>query len=116
MTEELMASLDVMAYGYEVSVKVNGIDLGFKGGKSESKRLFGADDPMAAEMPPEFRSLACLKPGENRIEVGYKRVPKEDSTGLTIEIHGGTGESAFRFREDPTSDDAPKSVTESFKL
>ena len=119
MADELMAAMDVMAYGYEVAVRINGVDVGIQGGKSESKRLFGADDPMVAQLPAEMKNLACLKSGTNEILVDYKRLPQDDSTGLTIEIRSaeqaGTDACAFRFREDPAEDDAAKSLVESFK-
>ena len=119
MADELMATVEVMAYGYEVTLKVNGVDAGFKGGKSESKRLFGIDDPMVEHLPPEMKNLACLKSGKNHLQIEYKRVPGEDSTGLTVEVRSaaqaGTDECAFRLREDPSDDDAPKSITDSFE-
>jgi hypothetical protein len=119
MADELMAALDVMAYGYKVTVKVNGVDLGFEGGKSESKRLFGADDPMVEQLPPEMKNLACLKSGKNQIEVDYKRT-EEDSTGLTVELRSaeqsGTTECTFRLREEPDAAEASKSVKDSFDL
>jgi hypothetical protein len=120
MADELMAAIEVMAYGYEVTVRVNGVDVGIQGGKSESKRLFGADDPMVAQLPEEMKNLACLKSGKNEIQVDYKRLGQEDSTGLTIEIRSaeqaGTDECAFRFREDPAADEASSNVTESFEI
>lgn len=120
MAEELMAALDVMGYGYEVTVRVNGVDVGVKGGKSEGKRLFGADDPMVAQLPAEMKCLACLKSGKNELQVDYKRLSAEDSTGLTIELRSaeqsGTDQCAFRFREEPDADDGAGSLTESFEV
>ncbi len=86
MAEELMAGLDVMAYGYEVTVIINGTDLGIKGGKSESLRLFGMGSPTAEGLPPEFKRLACLKEGQNEIIVRYKKLPDAKMPSLTINL------------------------------
>jgi hypothetical protein len=119
MADDLAAVLEVMAYGYEVTVKINGTDVGIKGGKSESTRLFGADDPEMADLPPEMKRLACLKPGKNQIEVDYKRGPGDDSTGLTIELRttkqADPNECAFRFREDPDSAASPGHLAGAFE-
>lgn len=121
MSEELMAVINVMAYGYEVSVSFNGIDIGIRGGKSESKRLMEENDPMAPRLPPDMKNLACLKSGENELEIVHKRLKDEDSTGLTIEVKSQeqftNDEYVFFLRED--SDDAgntPKNVTGKFSL
>ncbi len=84
MADELMAGLDVMAYGYEVTVIINGIDVGVKGGKSESLRFFGAEK--AEGLPPEYKKLACLKEGQNEISVKYKKVPDAKMPSLTINL------------------------------
>jgi hypothetical protein len=63
MSEDLMAAIDVMAYGYEVSVSINGIDIGVRGGKSESKRLFGVNHSMVSQLPEQMKNLVCLKSG-----------------------------------------------------
>ncbi len=86
MAEELMAAIDVMAYGYEVKVMINGIDIGIEGGKSEGKRLFGMDSPAVKGLPPEFKNLACLKEGQNEITVTYKKIPDAKMPSLTINL------------------------------
>lgn len=86
MAKEIMAALDMMAYGYGVSVAINGTDLGLKGGHSESVRLFGAGSPTAKTLPPQFAKLACLKSGENEIVVKYSKLPDAQMPSLTIDI------------------------------
>lgn len=120
MGKELMGAIDVMAYGYKVAVLINGIDIGIKGGKSESKRLFGTDHSMASKLPEEMKNLACLKDGINKIQVEYQRLQDVESTGLTIEIRSeekfGMDEYAFRFREDPDENDKPRKLSKSFDM
>ena len=120
MGGDLMGAMDVMAYGYRVAVSINGVDMGVKGGKSESVRLFGTGHSMVSRLLKKMNRLACLKEGANEIRVDYERLKDEDSTGLTIEIKSekqfATDEFAFRLREDPDVGDGPKSVTESFDM
>ena len=120
MGKELMGALDVMAYGYSVTVLINGTDVHITGGKSQSARLFGADDLMAGELPDDMKYLACLKDGANEIQVDFRRLPDEDSTGLTIELKSAeqfaTDECLFRFREEPDAGKESGSLTESFQL
>jgi len=120
MNEELMAAIDVMAYGYEVSVSINGADIGISGGKSQSLRLMGRDHPMASRLPDDMKNLACLQPGENELEIAYKRTPGEDSSGLTIEIKSEeqfrNDEKTFFLRRGPDDDTDAENVTDSFTL
>ena len=120
MSEELMAVIDVMAYGYDVSVSINGLDIGIHGGKSESKRLLGEDDPMASRLPADMKNLACLKSGENELEIVYKRLTDEDFGPMTIEVKSAeqfeNDEHAFFLREDTDDIDKPKNVTGKFSL
>ena len=84
------AALSCMGYGYDVQVRVNGIDLGVKGGKSESKRLFSPADEMVPQIPAEMRKqLVVLKDGANRIEIRFtKKGDKNDSLEVTIHTDG----------------------------
>lgn len=120
MGKDLAGAIDVMAYGYNVVVLINGVDLGIMGGKSESKRLFGTDHSMMSELPEEMKNLACLKAGVNEIQVDYQRLQDVDSTGLTIELRSaeqfGTDECLFHFREDPDKKYESTSMTESFDM
>jgi len=120
MTEELMAVINVMAYGYETSVAINGLDMSIAGGQSESKRLLGQDDPMASQLPTEMKNLACLKSGENEVEVTYKRVGDEVSSGLSIEVKSEeqfrNDEHVFLHKGDPGQDAESKTVTGKFNL
>jgi hypothetical protein len=120
MSEDVMAAIDVMAYGYKVTVWINGIDIGVQGGKSESKRLFGANHSMVSELPEQLKNLACLKSGENELKIEYKRLKDEGSTGLTVEVKSeeqfANDEHVFFHREDPNENYDLKSITGKFKV
>jgi len=120
MSEDVMAAIDCMAYGYEVTVWINGIDIGVQGGKSESKRLFGANHSMVSELPEELKNLACLKSGENELKIAYKRLKDEDSTGMTVEVKTEeqftNDEHVFYYRNEPNENYASKSITGKFRI
>ena len=120
MGKDLAGAIEVMAYGYNVVVLINGVDIGIKGEKSESKRLFGANHSMISELPEEMKNLACLKAGVNEIQVDYQRLQDIDSTGLTVELRSeqqfATDECLFHFREEPDENYESKSMTESFDM
>ena len=84
------AALSSMGYGYEVQVRINGIDIGVKGGRSESRRLLSPSDEMAAQLPAEMRAQhVVLKDGANRIEIRFtKKGDENDSLKVTIETDG----------------------------
>jgi HSP20 family molecular chaperone IbpA len=60
---------------------------------------------MVSELPEEMKNLACLKSGENELNIVYKRLKEEDSTGLTIEVKSEeqftNDEHVFFHREEP---------------
>ena len=120
MSEDVMAVIDVMAYGYEVTVWINGIDIGVQGGKSESKRLFGTNHSMVSELPEHMKNLACLKSGENELKIEYKRLKDEDSTGLTVEVKSeeqfANDEHVFFHRDEPNENYDSQSITGTFKI
>ena len=120
MEKDLAGAIDVMAYGYNVAVLINGVDIGMRGGKSESKRLFGTNHSMISELPEEMKNLACLKVGLNEIQVDYQRLQDVDSTGMTIELRSeeqfGTDECRFHFHEEPGENYESRSMTESFDM
>ena len=120
MEKDLAGAIEVMAYGYNVVVLINGVDIGIKGGKSESKRLFGTNHSMVSGLPEDMKNLACLKASVNEILVDYERLQDVDSTGMTIELRSaeqfGTDECLFRFREEPDENYESKSITESFDM
>jgi hypothetical protein len=120
MGKDLMGVINVMAYGYSVKVFINSVDIGIRGGKSESKRLFGTEHSMVSKLPEDMKNLACLKAGENEIKVEYQRMKDVDSTGLTVELKSEeqftSDESLINFREDPDKNGEPKSITKKFNL
>ncbi|MBW2144774.1 MAG: hypothetical protein JRG75_10320 [Deltaproteobacteria bacterium] len=120
MGKDLMGVINVMAYGYSVKVFINSVDIGIRGGKSESFRLFGKEHSMAPRLPEDMKHLACLKPGENEIKIEYQRMKDVDSTGLTVELKSEeqftSDENLINFREDPDKNGEPKSITKKFNL
>ena len=122
MEKDLVGAIDVMAYGYNVVVLINGVDIGIRGGKSESKRLFGRDHSMMSKLPEDMKNLACLKKGGNEIRVDYQGLQDVDSppSPLTVELRSeqqfGTDECLFHFREEPNENYESKSMTESFGM
>lgn len=95
MAKEFDASLNVMGYDRDVTIKINGVHLSrIKGGQSHSVRLFLADDPEIKTLPPamqqKMKELFCLKKGENTIEIAFKEKgqPKAPAP-FTVSIDSG---------------------------
>jgi hypothetical protein len=64
-----------MGYGFQVKALINGLDIGMKGGQSESKRFMGVDHPMKQEAAPEMAAkYFILKPGENTLHLEFTKV------------------------------------------
>ncbi len=84
MNRSLNAILTLIAKGYDVTIKINGIDIGIKGQKSESVKLFGKHDPMALVLPEDMKNLVCLQEGNNSVSVDFKRTEKTTPPELTI--------------------------------
>ena len=93
MAQDFDASLNVMAYDREVTVKINGVQLKkITGGQSQSVRLFLADAPEIKEVSPQYKELFCMKEGENTIEISFKeKLKSKDNmpSKLTISIDSG---------------------------
>ncbi|OGP56268.1 MAG: hypothetical protein A2Y65_03945 [Deltaproteobacteria bacterium RBG_13_52_11] len=86
---DINAILSCFGYGYKVSVTINGVPTSIKGGKSESMRLFNQDNEMAKSAPPEMKKLFMLKPGENQIQIEYKKEgTANDKLTLSLELEG----------------------------
>ena len=95
MAKEFDASINVMGYDRNVTIKINGVQISrITGGQSQSVRLFLADDPMIKTLPPDrqqkMKELFCLKEGENTIEIVFseKSQPKSPSL-ITVSIDSG---------------------------
>jgi hypothetical protein len=95
MAKEFDASLNVMGYDRDVTIKINGVHISrVTGGQSHAVRLFLADDPKIKTLPPEMqqkmKELFCLKQGENTIEIAFKEKgqPKSPSQ-ITVSIDSG---------------------------
>lgn len=95
MAKEFDASLNVMGYDRNVTVKINGVPITrITGGQSQSARLFLTDDPLLKTLPPDrqekMKELFCLKKGENIIEISFseKGQPKSPSQ-FTVSIDSG---------------------------
>jgi hypothetical protein len=86
MNRELNAILTVIAIDYEVTIKINNIDIGITGKKSESLKLFGKNNPTMPVLPEDMKNHTCLQDGDNSIFVHYKRVDDTSSPELIIEL------------------------------
>ena len=95
LANEFDASLGVMAYDLDVSITINGIHLDtITGGKFQGVRLFLMDSPRIKEMTPDmaaqYKSLFCLREGENTMEVSFKATTQDELSGrLTITVESG---------------------------
>lgn len=95
MAKEFDASINVMGYDRDVTIKINGIHLTrIKGGQSHSIRLFLVDDPkiktILPEMQQKMKEMFCLKKGENTIEIAFKEKGKPKSpSAFTVTIDSG---------------------------
>lgn len=130
MGDESMAALSCFGYGYKLKVLVNGVDVGVAGGKSENRRLFAADSPMASQAPPEARKKSfVLKKGENTISIEFTKQSddKNDRMEVSLEMDGypaplfflqgrskpsGKVENSFVVSDVPPADFKPVFVTD----
>ena len=86
MNRELNAILTILANGYDISIEINGKDIGIRGQKSESLKLFGKNNPTLPVLPEDMKKQICLQDGENSISVNCKRIDPRSAPELTIEI------------------------------
>jgi hypothetical protein len=86
MQRELNAILTVLAVGYDVTIEINGMNIGVKGQKSESIKLFGKKNPTVTVLPEDMKNQICLIEGNNSISVTCKRIDEKSSPELTIEV------------------------------
>lgn len=92
---EFDASLNVMGYDRNVAITINGVRISrITGGRSQSVRLFLADDPgiktLAPAMQKKMKELYCLKKGENTIEIIFSEKGRPRAPGLfTVTIDSG---------------------------
>jgi hypothetical protein len=95
VAKEFDASINVMGYDRDVTIKINGVHLTrIKGGQSHSVRLFLVDDPkiktLTAEMQQKMKEMFCLKKGENTIEITFKEKGKPKAPiPITVTIDSG---------------------------
>jgi hypothetical protein len=95
MAKEFDASLNVMGYDRDVTIKINGVHLSkITGGQSHAVRLFLADDPKIKTLPPEMqkkmKEMFCLKKGENTIEITFKEKGQPKAPiPITVTIDSG---------------------------
>ena len=87
---DLSAVLECSAYDYEVTITVNGVQLDCSGGASHGLRLFG----VAAGGEPG--GLAVLRPGENRIDVTYRKTKADVPFPLEVKIFLQPAGECFR--------------------
>lgn len=92
MAKEFDASLNVMSYDRNVTIKINDIPINrITGGQSQSVRLFLANDPMINQVPAArqktMKELFCLKQGQNTIEIIFNQKGRPKSPSLmTVSI------------------------------
>lgn len=84
--EKIPLALQVMGYGYEVSVSINGKDMKVKGGKSEASRLFSSTDSRISRAAESMKHLFVLKPGKNTIKIEYKKIADTNDDKLVVEV------------------------------
>ena len=95
MAKEFDASLNVMGYDRDVTIKINGVHISrITGGQSQSVRLFLADDPKIKTLQPEMqqkmKEMFCLKEGENTIEIAFKEKGRPQAPiPITVSIDSG---------------------------
>jgi hypothetical protein len=93
--KEFDASLNVMGYDRNVTIYINGVHISrITGGRSQSVRLFLADDPkiktLSPEMQKNMKELFCLKIGENTIEILFSEKGQPKAPGMfTVSIDSG---------------------------
>ncbi len=79
------AVLNVLAYSYDVAVRINGQRIeSITGGKSQGTRLFAAADPMRSKAAPKFQSNFVLRDGENDIDIVWS--VQKDAAPESIEV------------------------------
>lgn len=119
MNRELNAILTVIAIGYKVTIKINNIDIGIKGLKSESLKLFGKNNPTLPVLPEDMKKHICLQDGDNSLSVYFKRVDEASSPELTIELQAReqfvSGANVFS-RKEKVAVGQEKEFTEIFSL
>jgi len=83
--------LNAMAGGYDLEIKVNGVDLGsLKPVRPEfstvALQLYGADSALKKEAKAEDANLFCLREGENEIEASFELVEPDKVSPLGLRI------------------------------
>ncbi len=119
MKRDLNAILTVLARGYDVTIKINGNDIGIQGGKSESVKLFGSGSPMVSVLPDDMKNQVCLQEGENSIVVDFKCVDDTSESELTIELQARdqfVNGATLISRKEKIDVGKEKSVTDVFTL
>jgi hypothetical protein len=95
MAKEFDASLNVMGYDRDVTIKINGVHISrITGGQSHSVRLFLTNDPTIKTLQPEMqkkmKEMFCLKEGENTIEITFKEKGQQKApVPITVSIDSG---------------------------
>ncbi|PKN24582.1 MAG: hypothetical protein CVU64_21795 [Deltaproteobacteria bacterium HGW-Deltaproteobacteria-21] len=88
--EPIDAGIQIMAYGYELKVAVNGVDLGLKGGRSEGIRIKDKAHPwkekMAGQPKERIERIFVLNPGKNTLQISYRKTSQEPSDELEFTL------------------------------
>jgi hypothetical protein len=86
-TDGVSGGIQADAYGYAVSVTINGKDAGFTGGKYKGIRLFNPEHYSYALATPEVQATQyLLKKGANTFVITYKKTDPKASLPVSIEV------------------------------
>lgn len=115
------AGVQAFAYGYELSVSINGVDLGLKGGKSEALRLKDKNHPwkkeMAGQDPERLRRIFVLEPGKNSLRITYRKIGNNphDKMEFSLYLEPQSGDEPIYLIQDVLTDSAGK-ISMDFKI
>jgi len=117
---DLWASLECMAYDYEVSITINGVPLDYQGGDSFGHRLFGVATGAEPSMP------GVLRLGENRVEMNFRKTDPSSEFPLRLEVFlpaagcccrmvaakrpSGNMSATFEISRSPTDEISPEEI------
>ena len=94
------AGIQVMAYGYELKLVVNGVDLGLTGGKTEARRIKDKKNPwkekMAGQPAERLERIFVLEQGKNHLQLTYRKTGTGPYDKLEFELYLETESSEGR--------------------
>jgi hypothetical protein len=86
-TQNLMAIVQVMDYGFSTKIYVNGQDIGWGGPGGGGVRLFNKENSDYASATPDvLKQNGVLKLGKNTIKVVYTKTDRASTDKLQVEF------------------------------